>query len=74
MGVFDGEARFANAPHASETSGVDADGLMLLEDVVERFEVARATEEVVILGERDEEWLARRGSAPIARRAYGKFR
>jgi hypothetical protein len=57
--ILDGELGLADAPHAGKSRGSDADGLTLLENLVERVEVFSATDEVVVSGEQDEERRAR---------------
>ena len=68
--VFDGELGLADAAHAGEPGGPDADRLPFLEDIVECFEVVGAADEVGVPGERHEERnRARRGPLPSPRRA-----
>ena len=72
--VLDGELGLADAAHAGQPGGPDADGLPFLEDVVEGFEVVGAADEVGVPGERHEERnRARRGPLPSPRRAYRKL-
>ena len=60
--VLDRELGLADAAHAGEPRGPDADGLALLQGGVQPLEVVGAADEVGVLGERHEERkLARRG-------------
>ena len=60
--VLDRELGLADAAHAGEPRGPDADGLALLQGGVQPLQVVGAADEVVIPGERHEERkLARRG-------------
>ena len=68
--VFDGELGLADAAHAGQPGGPDADRPSRLEDGVEPVEVVGATDEVGVPGERHEERnRARRGSRPSRQRA-----
>jgi hypothetical protein len=70
--VIDGELGLANAPHAGQSGGPDANGPPRLESGVKGFQVVGATDEIGVAGEQDEEWSRARGVSSIGRGSLNK--